>query len=951
MRKYEDLKFISENRMPQRAYYIPQNRCTYLNGVWKFKYYDADFEEKYVQKEWGKIDVPSCCQLRGYGNPNYANVAYPYPYDPPYVPTENPMGVYEREFEVLDTSYKTYIVFEGVASCIELYINNTYVGYSQGSHLQAEFDITDYVKYGQNTVTAKVRKWCSGSYVEDQDCFRFSGIFRDVYLLSRPQGHIRDIKITTEENIINICFDGEAEISLLDEEKHLLGKTIARDFASFTVENPVFWNAEKPYLYELIFEYKGEVVSQKVGFVSYAIGDNYEFLVNGVEVKLKGVNHHDTHPVNGWTMTDDEIRDDLLLMKKLNINTIRTSHYPPTPKFLDMCDELGFYVILETDLEAHGARNREAGGCNFDCLNNPEWLCSNPEWKDVFIERMERAYQRDKNHCSIFSWSVGNESGHGDNHLAMFDYIRANDTKRLIHCEDACREAEMSDFYGTDTTFYADRVDMYSMMYESIESVKQKAENPDFKYPYFLCEYSHAMGNGPGDVYDYWELIYKHKKLIGGCIWEWADHTVLVDGVPKYGGDFEGEKTNDSNFCADGMVFHNRSLKAGSLEVKAAYQYMGCSLSGDVLNVYNRYDFTNLSEYEFVYQVKTDGVVLEEKTLVLDIPPRHSKNITVSLPNKCKLGAFINCYLYDKSGYCVAQKQLEIPVQIEKTNFNNNEAESYEDESFIKFIGNGFNYTFSKDLGTFVSLIKNGEEQLKAPIRITTVRASIDNERKIRQLWYWENIWEGENLDRYFNKVYGCSVDGSTINVIGSLSGVSRTPYFGYNVKYTVNREGNIKVELDGKVKENCIWLPRLGFEIKTPYAKSQFRYFGMGPYENYCDMNHATMIDWYKSDADKEYVNYIMPQEHGNHTRTKILEIKDGLSFEAETEMDINVSHYSAESLMNAKHQDEIKKDDATIIRIDYKNSGVGSASCGPELSEKYRLSEKEIRFVFYIR
>ncbi len=951
MRKYEDLNKICENRRKQRAYYIPKSGCTYLNGSWKFKYYERDFEEAYIQKEWGEIDVPSCWQLKGYDNPNYTNVAYPFPYDPPYVPANNPMGIYFREFEISDVNRNTYIVFEGVSSCLELYINDKYVGYSQGSHLQAEFDITEFVRVGTNTVTAKVRKWCSGSYLEDQDFIRLNGIFRDVYLLSRPKGHINDIKITTDENNINAEFEGKGEIALLDADGKLLDKIHAENSATFMLKNPIMWNAEKPYLYELLFKYEDEIISRKVGFVSYSIGKDFEFLVNGVEVKLKGVNHHDTHPLNGWVMTDEELKNDLLLMKKLNINTIRTSHYPPTPKFLEMCDELGFYVMLETDLETHGTAQREAGGRAYDFIKGAEnWLCKDPKWEKAFVERMERAYHRDKNHCSIFSWSTGNESGHGENHLAMIEYIKEIDPKRLIHCEDASRESERSDFHGVDTTHYADRADVFSRMYESVAQIKERALDENFNYPYFLCEYSHAMGNGPGDVCDYWEVIYNHKKLIGGCIWEWADHTVIVDGVPKYGGDFEGELTNDQNFCADGMVLCDRSLKAGSLEVKAAYQNMDCTLSGDEITVLNRFDFTNLCEYEFKYLVKVDGKVLSEENLVLDIEPKQRKNIKIELPKECSLGAYVHCYLYNKDGYCVAQKQLEIPVKMVKKEEISQHAKAEYDENLIVFSGENFKYIFSRNLGTFVSMIKNGEEQLKAPVRITAMRAPIDNERKIKNQWYWANNWEGENLDRQFDKVYECTFENNIVTVKGSLSGVSRTPYFKFKAKYKVFYDGTVKVTLEGKVKEKCMWLPRLGFEFKVPYEKSSFKYFGMGPCENYCDMHHASMIDFYESDAEKEYVNYIMPQEHGNHIKTKILEIKDGLCFEAD-EMEINVSHYSAKMLMDSMHQNELKKDENTIIRIDYKNSGIGSNSCGPDLIEKYRLWEKEIHFEFTIR
>lgn len=951
MRFYERLDKISENRMPQRAYYIPENGYTALNGTWDFCFFNCDRDEEASEQKWGTITVPSCWQCEGFENPNYTNTNYPFPYDPPYVPDDNPMGVYRREFEISDTSRKTYIVFEGVSSSLELYINGEYAGYSQGSHLQAEFDISELVKEGKNTVTAKVRKWCSGSYLEDQDFFRMNGIFRDVYLLSRPEGHIKDIKITTAENTVKALFEGEGEVSLFDGSGKLLKCRNAVREISFTIENPIKWNAEKPYLYTLEFRYADEVIRQKVGFVTYEIGEAYEFLVNGVEVKLKGVNHHDTHPKKGWTMSKEELKTDLLLMKKLNINAIRTSHYPPSPCFLEMCDEMGFYVMLETDLETHGTVSRNAATYFYDCIDNPEWTCCDPAWRESYADRMSRAYHRDKNHCSIFSWSTGNESGHGENHLAMLEFLKENDTSRLTHAEDASRMSELSEEYETDTSFLADRTDIYSRMYDSIERVTELAENEDFRKPYFLCEYSHAMGNGPGDVCDYWELIYKHKKLIGGCIWEWADHTFIKDGVPLYGGDFEGELTHDKNFCSDGMVFHNRGLKAGSLEVKAAYQYMDCTLSENLLTVTNLYDFTNLSEYTFTYQIKTDGELISEKELNLDLPPKTSVKISIDLPTEGGYwGTYIHCRLFDKSGYCVAVKEFEIPLERKSyrasdempliTNYGDN----------IIFEGEGFEYVFSKPAGTFISLIKNGGEQLDAPPEITSARAPVDNERLLESKWYWRNCWEGENLDRQFNKIYECKLSDNKITVSGSLAGVSRKPYFRYKTEYTVTGDGKIKVSLMGTIKEEALWLPRLGFEFKIPASKSEFTYFGKGPYESYCDMCRASVTDLFESSAGKEFVNYIKPQEHGNHTKTRMLAIRNGLTFTADTEMDINVSEYSPLTLMKAMHQNELFKDESITVRIDYKDSGMGSHSCGPELLNKYRLEEKEISFGFTI-
>ena len=951
MKKYERLDFLSDNREPQRAYYIPENGCTLLNGEWNFKFFECDFEEEYIEKEWDKIPVPSCWELYGYENPNYANVAYPHPVNPPYIPTNNPMGIYERTFEVTDAKRETYIVFEGVSSCLELYINGEYVGFSQGSHLQAEFNITKFVTEGTNLVLVKVRKWCVGSYLEDQDFFRFHGIFRDVYLLSRPKGHIKDIKITTKDNLIKIDFDGCSKIELFDAEKNSIKALDAEKNAEILVDNPSLWNAEKPYLYELVFTYEDEVIRQKIGFVTYSISDKNEFLVNGVPVKIKGVNHHDTHPEKGWVMSDEDILADLKLMKKLNINAIRTSHYPPTPKFLEMCDELGFYVMLETDLEIHGFNNRNAGGEWYICLENPEWPCENPDWKDAFLDRMTRAYHRDKNHTSIYSWSTGNESGHGENHHEMLKWLRTQDTKRLLHSEDASRSTDEAHRYDNKTLHFGDRVDIHSRMYPSIEEVKNKLEDPDFKKPYFLCEYSHAMGNGPGDVCDYWETLYNYPNFMGGCVWEWADHTVIVDGVPKYGGDFEGEMTNDGNFCCDGMVFSNRDLKAGSLEVKSAYQGMDCVILDDELVIENRYDFTNLNEFEFKYEIKVDGETVEENTDRLDIAPHNKKSIKICLPDKCRLCAYATCYLYDNSGYCVAQKQIELEAERTDIAFNDSVANLAEDNNFIIFGGKGFEYRFSKKLGTFVSIKKNGKEQIVAPIKLTAWRAPTDNDRNIKQKWGWYNTWEGENLNRQFEFVYDCKRVGSSVTVKGALAGVSRSPFFTYTVTYFVNRDGDIKVELLGDVKENCTWLPRLGFEIKVPYENDKFKYFGMGPQESYRDMCRSAKVDWFCSDADSEYVPYIMPQEHGNHTKTKILDIENGLRFEAATEFDINVSHYTTQMLEKAGHWDELIKDSATNIRIDYKNSGIGSASCGPTLLEKYQLNEKEIKFEFYIR
>ena len=939
MRIYEDLTRISENRLPQRAYYIPTG-YTLLNGDWKFKYYGRDIDEEEVITEWDTIDVPSCWQARGYEKPYYTNVQYPYPVDPPYVPDENPLGIYEREFEIEDTKRKHYIVFEGVSSCVSLYINGEYVGYSQGSHLQAEFDISAFVKKGTNVLRAKVLKWCSGSYMEDQDFFRYNGIFRDVYLLSRPEGHIKDIDIKTSGNKISVDFEGEAEICLYDGE-NLLDKKSAEKSAEFTVENPVMWNAEKPYLYRLVFTYKDEVVEQKIGFRTIEISDKYELLINGVAVKLKGVNRHDTHRLNGWYETDEELLEDLKLMKKLNINCIRTSHYPPTPKFLDFCDELGFYVCLETDIELHGFTQRKRG-YGYDFHGNLEWINNQPEWKEAFVERIVRAYGRDKNHASIFMWSLGNESGHGINHRAMSDWLRTKDNVRLIHAEDASREKII------DTT------DVYSLMYPGIDYVEEYAKDENKKQPFFLCEYAHAMGNGPGGIKDYWDVIYKYPKLIGGCIWEWIDHVFVEDGVQKYGGDF-GELNHDSNFCSDGLVFSDKSLKAGSYNAKAVYQYMKAELDEDVLKITNLYDFTNLREYTLVYQVQKDEEIVFEDKIVLDLEPKKTAEIKVSLPKECKMAAYVNVYLYDNDQYETAKVQLKAEVPVIKKAEKKKLCELTETDMEIVAEGEGFKITFSKLYGTVESIIKNGEEQLRDVLRLSVWRALTDNDRNKKELW--GNPHNGNvnntswNFNRIFNKVYSCEIVDGKVLVNASLAGVGRVPFAKYTVTYTVYEDGEIEVAMTSDIIEQIEWLPRLGFEMKIPKEKANFKYFGMGPAENYSDMKSHAAMGLYESCAADEYVNYVMPQEHGNHTGTKYLEIAEGLTFVADTEFEFRVSEYDTMDLEMAMHTDELKKDDFINVRIDYKMSGLGSNSCGPDVEEKYRLSEKKISFKFSIK
>ena len=936
MRIYENPEKTSENRLAPRSYYIPGgiSEYTLLNGDWQFAFFSRDIDVPETITQWDTIPVPSCWQLYGYENPNYSNTNYPYPVDPPYVQDDNPCGVYQREFTVDKKWGKVYFVLEGVASCAFVYVNGQYIGFTQGSHLQAEFDITDAVSEGINTLRVKVLKWCCGSYLEDQDFFRYNGIFRDCYLLQRPEGHITDVQIIPNAENIDIQLSGQANVRILEGGK-ILCNTAMTDRLVFAPENPILWNAEKPFLYTIELERNGEVIRLAAGMRSIAVSDEYELLINGVPVKLHGVNHHDTSKYRGWCMSDGDLEQDLLLMKKLNINCVRTSHYPPTPHFMELCDRLGFYVVLETDIETHGFFNRYPKGNDYD-PDSCEWPCTLPQWKKEFVERMQRALEVHKNFAAVVMWSTGNESAHGTNHIHMIRYIRSRDNSRLVHAEDASRRGEIRN------------VDVYSQMYHSPQQIETAAKNYNIDRPVFLCEYSHAMGNGPGDVWEYNELFDRYPKLIGGCVWEWADHVVTVDGVQKYGGDFPGELTHAGNFCCDGMVMADRSLKAGSLEVKAAYQPIRTKFEDGAVCLYNRLDFTNLNEYTLTVTVECDGRAVSEKTVTVDAAPHTWVQVPVDYtPTVCALGAYVKCILM-KDGYEYAMTQHALPFLPAEKILCSAPAALEETETEIIAGGDGFRYTFSKHYGTFTSLVVGGKEQLADRIRLSVFRAPTDNDRNIQYQWAYRDC-SSENLNLSFQKTYSVRLEGSAIITDGALSCVSRAPLARFTQCISVYADGRIEFAMDARVRENAVWLPRFGLELALLPEHNAFSYYGYGPHESYVDLHNASAMGLYSSTAEKEYVHYVRPQEHGNHYNVKKLEI-GGLTVSAGTPFECNVSRYSTAALEKAAHTDELVADGKIHLRLDYKVSGLGSNSCGPELDPKYRVSDKDIHFALTI-
>jgi len=991
MEKYwENLKVMHINREEPRAYYIPYDDAyaaksgkrgyspffQILNGSWKFKYYDSvrhvkeDFyKNDFDTDAWDDIIVPSCWQLQGYDRCHYTNAAYPFPCNPPYIPNDNPAGIYIRSFNIpeLWENKEKYIVFEGVNSCFYLWINGFFAGYSQGSRMPAEFNITPYIQSGRNTVAVLVLKWCDGSYLEDQDMWRYSGIFRDVYLLARDKIHIRDVFVKQDlSDDLKSAFmhcemhttaPCEVKAELKDRNNNTVQQASAyingQGVIDMKIDHPVLWNAEVPYLYELYLYCGSEVIFIHVGFKKIEIKEGV-FLLNGKAVKLKGVNRHDSHPELGQAVPLNAMKEDLLLMKRHNINTIRASHYPNDPRFLDLCDKLGFYIIDEADLECHGI-NR---------TGNFHMLADNPEWEEAFLERAIRMVERDKNHPCIIMWSLGNESGYGRNHIAMAKWMKQRDPSRLIHYEGA------SAHYNGNPDDSC--LDVKSRMYPTYEFIEEYASNSENTKPLFLCEYSHAMGTGPGDLKDYWDIIYKYPKLMGGCVWEWCDHgikSVTDDGKEcyLYGGDF-GDMPNDGNFCLDGLVYPDRSPHTGLLELKkviAPVRVEAIDLMKGTIRVTNLYDFIDLSNVELIWKVvNNEQTVLQGEINSLWIKPHESEifEIPYTLPELSDSQYFLNISLVQKKdtrwaekGYEIAFEQFYLPVEVMKPkpyrHEHNLKVVQKNDEIHID--GFDFNYVFDFCKGSFSKISKNNVDMITSVPKFNIWRAPTDNDRIIRREWY---RWGYERAVQhvYDCKVISCDVKSVKISVDFSLGGCSVLPVLHGTALWSVDGTGKIILNVKARVKKEAAFLPRFGLQIIMPKGMEEVEYFGYGPHESYIDMHNSAKIGKYLTTVDEMFEDYIMPQENGSRYKTQWAIVSNkhgmGLQFTGCPEFSFNAAHYTPEDLTFATHSHKLRKRAETIVNIDYMMSGVGSNSCGPELRHEYRLEQKEFEFALEI-
>jgi beta-galactosidase len=986
---HEDQSILHVGCEKERAYYIPfsssaaaqcsprekSDRFILLSGDWYFDYYESYYDvpdERIGKTQFSAADktipVPSNWQMHGYDKPQYTNVNYPIPYDPPYVPHQNPTGVYTRSFEITEfDGTKEYIVFEGVDSCFYLYINGEFVGYSQGPHNTSEFDITDKLILGKNFVTVVVLQWCDGTYLDDQDKFRLSGIFRDVYLLKRPRGHIRDyfVKTKVDDNFKAATLSIEVDsiqpegvsLTLLNPSGETIGKTSTDEngFASFTVESPILWSAESPDLYTLLISYAGEHICEKVGIKHYLIDDGI-IKLNGRAIKMRGVNRHDSDPVLGYAVGEKQMLKDIMLMKAFNINAIRTSHYPNDPRFLQMCDEYGMYVIDEADCEAHGVTQQWN-----DYEKDYNTIAADPAWIDAVVDRTVHLVERDKNRPCVMIWSAGNEAGWGCCFKEAIAWMKQRDPSRPTHYEGSFNHATWQDEPDPD---------IVSRMYPAPDWCEKYLESGE-KKPLVLCEFSHAMGNGPGDFNDYWDLVYKYPRFVGAFVWEWCNHACVLgetaDGKVKYGygGDF-GEELHDGNFCVDGMVSPDRKPGVALYEYKQVIKPVRVEpidLTEGTFTVKNLFDFSYLSRYECVWEMTVEGKVVEKGTLgALPIPPQKSEQIKIpyNLPESG------NCYVkimfkqladtaFADAGHEMGFAQFKLPTKVirKKVSLPSAKISYKENDKNIVIFGEGFKYKFDKLTGTFARLKIGTSDLFTEPMTYQVWRAPTDNDCNIK------NEWKRVGYDRYYSKTHAVSVESSDNKIIIKadtvLLATAKCSRVHIDATWTVNNIGVIDYTGNIKMEETAPFLPRFGLRMVMPNKYFTAEYFGYGPFETYCDKKDASYKGRFRKSINNMMTDYIKPQENGNRHDTLWGAVYDengsGLLITSEKGFDFSALPYTAQELEAAKHNFELQKSKHTVVSADYLVSGVGSNACGPALPERWQLKADEFTFSVSIR
>ena len=959
-----------------RAYFVPfpcgcasknaeRGESTFfksLCGEWNFKFFKSVNDVCDLSTEGSdKLTVPMSWQMalgRGYDVPNYTNVNYPIPYDPPFVPDENPCGLYSRKFTVpaAMAGKKIYLNFEGVDSAFYVWVNDEFAAYSQVSHMTSEIDITSLVHAGENEIKVLVLKWSDGTYLEDQDMWRMSGIFREVYLLFREETHIRDIFVhcdlddsfTDADFTVDIDVTGKATVEwTLDcpcGETISSGKCDVDESGKIvvpTVKNAKLWSDEEPNLYALTLHCGNEYITLPIGARRVEIKDGC-VVINGKKVKAKGVNRHDSHHLLGHSTPVEHMVRDIMIMKAHNVNMVRTSHYPNDPRFTALCDKYGIYVCDETDLETHGARPWYA-------------LSRSPEWEGEYVDRVQRMVERDKNHPCVIFWSLGNESGWGQNHVAMHTWIKSRDTSRIVHYEGA-------NYDYNDGKYLRDVTDIESRMYPSPTWCDNYCKAPERDEPLFLCEYSHAMGNGPGDLRDYWEVIEANDNFFGGCVWEFIDHSVAIGdkyGDPSftYGGDF-GDHPNDGNFCVDGLVYPDRRVHTGLEELKQAIMPVAVrEVKPGTVAIKSRRYFKSLSDISMAWTVKVDGKAVKsgvhpnldiapEAEEVFEIVPENELpacgTVTLDLSfrqNKPTEWADVGYevgfaqFIYERAEKIKAAPAL-YPVELCENR-----------EEYTVTVGETV-YKISKFSGMITDICDNGEHLITKPVVPQIWRAPTDNDRNVQ--WDWRNSSiHNAKVKCYSTEVVKADENEAVILSKISLAAAPNEVVLRADVTYTVKYGMGIKIACDVKWNIQKKHYPRFGMRLTMPEGAEQMRYFGYGPNESYVDKRLASKLGEYKSTVTENYEPYVFPQENSSHWGCIWADVHTvaghGFLFTSCEPFSFNASHFSPEQLTETRHHYELKREPETTVMLDMRMDGIGSNSCGPELAEKYRFNETE--------
>ena len=1000
-RFYEDLNVMHDKTMSARAYYIPasvrmndlveyrerSDRFQLLNGEWKFRYYSSiyDVTESFYEKGYDvsgfdQVTVPGVWQMDGYDTHQYTNIRYPFPFDPPYVPQDIPCGAYVHNFEYHreKKASKAFLNFEGVDSCFYVWVNGAYAGYSQVPHATSEFDVTDLLNEGENTLAVLVLKWCDGSYLEDQDKFRMSGIFRDVYLLKRPEKTIRDYYITTDvekDSVVvklDMHFAEPVETKVTIEDKYgavvARGETAENGVLELTVLNPVLWNAENPYLYQVILTMPDEVIVDRIGFRTIEIKDKVVYF-NGEKIKFRGVNRHDSDPETGFVINARQIKKDLMLMKQHNFNAIRSSHYPNAPYFYQMCDEYGFMVIDEADIEAHGPfmlyRKEDTDQNRFQHWN--EKIADDPAWEKAIVDRVQLMVQRDKNRPSIVMWSMGNESAYGCNFEKALAWTKKFDPDRITQYESAR-------YRNYDITYDYDNLDLYSRMYPSLQEIEDYLKKDGSK-PFLLVEYCHSMGNGPGDFEDYFQMIHKDDRMCGGFVWEWCDHAIAhgtaENGKTRYyyGGD-HGETIHDGNFCMDGLVYPDRTPHTGLLEYKNVYRpvrVVSYVQENGQMVLHNYMDFDDLKDYvDIFYEMTQDGLTVEKGKLANVVASPHSDaevELKLQVPNTGKI--YLKLIYRLKKEMPLLEQGYELgfdEMKLANEDDRNRQAVKWleqekvigtiavkENDKQIVLQAKDFTYVLDKRTGLFEDMQFAGRSYINHPMELNIWRAPTDNDMYIKQ------EWKKAHYDAAYTRAYRIEVlqNKHGVLIMEHVAVVADTVQKILDVKMTwkINEDGKIEAVIEAVKDKEFPDLPRFGIRMFLNKKMDEITYFGMGPQESYRDKHQASWHGLFRSKVAQMHEDYIRPQENGSHYDCDYVELTNGqcgIAAVSKNPFSFNASVYTQEELERATHNYELKESDSTVFCMDYAMNGIGSNSCGPDVLNKYRFAEEAFQFQF---